>query len=81
MTDISKLFSGILKQEKKIKSLEGSKDYWKEREVLVESLRSFLREDFTKLPKEKFLKLCDMASTYRPVQPFSFLVSVSMRKK
>lgn len=55
--------------------------YWSEREKFVIALQKFLRLEFTKLSKDNLLWLCDRVSTYRPVQPFSFLVTISMRKK
>lgn len=83
---VTKEFKAIVQQEKKMKGFSGNdvikkENYYFERDVLNKLLVQFLRNDFTTLNKEKFLKLCDMCSTYRPVAPFSFLVSISMRKK
>lgn len=84
MNEVRKLFSDILKQERKMKKMDNSADnteFYKEREILVDMLRKFLYVEFTTLSKAKFLKLCCLVSSYRPVQPFSFLVSISMQCK
>ena len=48
--------------------------------ALNEDLKKFLHEEeFTKLRKQDFLILCCMASSYRPVQPFQFLLKISMQ--
>lgn len=78
--EITKDFKAIEAQEKKMKTFSGSPQYYDEQKILNEMLIKFFRTEFTTLPMEKFLCLCDMVSTYRPVPPFSFLVSISMRK-
>lgn len=81
MKTIELEFAGLARQLAKLKKMEQNEKYWAERENFVENLKAYLKEEFTELPKSKFLTLCDMVSTYRPVQPFSFLVSISLRSK
>ncbi len=81
METVNKDFKALTKQVAKLNALSGSNEYYVQRDVLVDMLIQFLRTEFTQLNKPNFLKLCDMVSTYRPVQPFSFLVSISIRKK
>lgn len=50
-------------------------------ETIKELLVELLRREFTTLSKAKLLIVCDLVSALRPVQPFSFLVSISNRKK
>lgn len=80
---VNKDFRAIAKQVVKLSTLtDKSKEteYYANRDVLIKMLQNFLRTEFTTLSKESFLMLCDLVSTYRPVQPFSFLVSISLRK-
>ncbi len=77
---VAKEFKAIVLQEKKMKQYEGA-FYYKESEILIGMLLVFLRNEFTTLDKPKFLHLCDMASSYRPVAPHTFLTYISMRKK
>lgn len=79
--ELSKSFAELKKDFAKLKKLEGNDSlYYPARDKFVEKLRKFLYLEFTELSKENFLWLCDRVSTFRPVAPFSFLVSVSMRK-
>ncbi len=87
---VGQKFSMILKTEKKLnkyKDCASDKDkagydmYFVIQDHLKKQLVELLYTDFTTLSKEKFLHLCDLVSSHRPVQPFSFLVSISNRKK
>jgi hypothetical protein len=78
--DFAELKKGYAKLQKLENGSSGSDAYYNEREIFVEALRKFLYQDFTELNKENFLWLCDRISTFRPVAPFSFLVSISNRK-
>jgi hypothetical protein len=84
METINEQFKNLKKEYAKLQKLEGASQgfdaYYVEREKFVNTLRKFLYTDFTELSKENFLWLCDRVSTYRPVAPFSFLVSISNRK-
>jgi hypothetical protein len=77
-------FAELKKGYAKLQKLEGNSGnndaYYAERAIFVEALRKFLYHDFTELNKENILWLCDRVSTFRPVAPFSFLVSISNRK-
>jgi hypothetical protein len=83
--DVLKEFSAIRKQAKKVKTLavkpKAENEYFTEQNTLKAMIRDFLRTEFTLLPKESFFELSDLVSSHRPVEPFSFLVSVSLRKK
>lgn len=79
-TEIKKQYAAILKAEKTMLKYLGKDEYFKHQQTLKDLLVQFLRTEFTTLPKEKFLKVCDLVSSHRPVAPFSFLVSISMRK-
>lgn len=80
METMKEQFKNLKKGFAKLKTLEGNDTlYYAEREKFVEALRKFLYTEFTDLSKENFLWLCDRVSTFRPVQPFSFLVSISNR--
>lgn len=59
---------------------EENKVYWNLHRAFTEKLRKFLYLEFTELSKPNFLWLCDRVSSFRPVEPFSFLVSISNRK-
>lgn len=77
-------YTELLITEKQMLKHSKDKDlntYFQIQERLKEQLKQFLKLEFTDLPKAKFLHLCDLVSTHRPVAPFSFLVSISMRKK
>lgn len=78
--DFAELKKGYAKLQKLENGSSGSDAYYNERAIFVEALRKFLYHDFTELNKENFLWLCDRISTFRPVAPFSFLVSISNRK-
>lgn len=81
---MKKEFAELKKDFAKLQKLEngsqGSDLYFAEREKFTQKLRKFLYLEFTELSKPNFLWLCDRVSTFRPVQPFSFLVSVSNRQ-
>jgi len=86
METVAKEFSKILKVKKELQkeALKGDNNhqkYYVLENTLKAMLRDFLRTEFTTLSKEKFLILCDLVSSHRPVEPFSFLVSISIRKK
>jgi hypothetical protein len=87
LKDVNGKFKAIMKVKKKLNKLSvkpnsGYDDkVWELDKQLKELLREFLRMEFTLLSKERFLTLCDLVSSHRPVEPFSFLVSVSLRKK
>lgn len=87
---VNQKFAMIVKTEKKLlkyancdytKDKEGYDMYFTIQEHLKKQLTELLYTDFTTLSKEKFLHLCDLMSTHRPIAPFSFLVSISNRKK
>lgn len=83
METMQKQFSDLKKGYAKLKKLENlvcNEVYYAERELFVKALQKFLYTEFTELSKENFLWLCDRVSTFRPVAPFSFLVSISNRK-
>lgn len=82
METLQKQFAELKKAYAKLHKMEGGENtnaYYAEREKFVELLRKFLYLDFTELNKKNFLWLCDRVSTFRPVAPFSFLVSISLR--
>lgn len=82
METLKKDFANLKKGHKRLEALKNDdRLYYVEREKFVSALRKFLHLEFTELSKENFLWLCDRVSTYRPVEPFSFLVSISIRKK
>lgn len=78
METLTKQFAELKKGYAKLEKLEGDA-YYAEREKFTEALRQFLYLPFTELSKANFLWLCDRVSTFRPVPPFSFLVSISSR--
>lgn len=87
---VAQQFAMILKTKKNLQkyaNCDHTKDkagydmYFTIEDHLNKMLREFLYSDFTSLSKEKFLQLCDLVSSHRPVAPFSFLVSISNRKK
>jgi hypothetical protein len=81
MEEMKKQFAELKKGYVKLQKFEGDNDaYYTEREIFVKALQKFLYLEFTELTKENFLWLCDRISTFRPVAPFSFLVSISNRK-
>lgn len=84
MEEMQKQFAELKKGYAKLQKLEGNTGnndaYYAERENFVRALQKFLYQPFTELSKENFLWLCDRVSTFRPVAPFSFLVSISNRK-
>lgn len=86
METLRKQFADLKKGYAKLQKFEngsmGSDAYYAERENFTNLLRKFiLYQEFTELNKENFLWLCDRVSTFRPVAPFSFLVSISNRKR
>lgn len=70
-------FEAILAKEKEMDAQATTSDYYTIQESLNDDLRAFIRMNFTYLNTRQLLKLCAMVSAYRPVQPFSFLVSCS----
>lgn len=73
-------FNEIKKIHRKLLKLKNSGDkYYDQRKVLNEALVKFLRLDFSVLTKLELMYLISIVSTYRPVEPFSFLVSCSMK--
>ncbi len=91
METVKKEFRAIKADFKKLVAMESinwelfsndsKSQYWIDHEKFTSKLKDFLRTEFTTLPKNDFLMLCDLVSRFRPVQPFSFLVSISIRKK
>lgn len=76
-----RLIKAIAKKLDKHKDDSDLKEYFEIQNALKKLIVEFLRlPEFTSISKEDFLHLCDLVSAHRPVQPFSFLVSVSMRK-
>lgn len=69
-------FAEILQAENKLDSLQGN-EYWDFNTVFTKQLQMFLAYNFTCLNTRQLLKLCALVSRYRPVQPFSFLVTCS----
>ena len=71
-------FQSVLKAETKLKTIPSetqSDFYYKEMERFNQLLRDFIRNtDFSTLSGKKVLKLCSLVSTYRPIEPFSFLI-------
>lgn len=79
---MNKKFQDLKKRHKFIKNITNEfpeDQIYKMIELLTGDLRQFIQDyEITKLRKSDFLILCSMASKYRPVQPFQFLLKISM---
>lgn len=71
-------FQSLIKAETKLKTIPSetqSDFYFKERERFNHLLKEYIRStDFSTLSGKKVLKICSLVSTYRPMEPFSFLI-------
>lgn len=75
MSDVKKLFALILKQERLMKKLSGTDNYYAQQEQVKKALATFIRyEDFGELAKTHLLKLCHMVYLYNPVANYTFLI-------
>lgn len=72
-------FIALLEEEKELSILPqgDSNKYYQAQEKFTSNLRIFIRADFSSLSSRQLLKLCSLISAYRPVEPFSFLVTCS----
>lgn len=79
---IKKEFKEIKKLRDKIATMGNTEQYHSGAEILKQKIKDFLYSEFVPvLNKNQFLELCDLISSHRPVEPWSFLVTVSIRKK
>ncbi len=84
MNTTKKQFKAICKLESELNvlsnndTLKGDDVYYTKREVLQKELKAFIRTDFRVLNAKELLKLCTLVSKFRPVEPFSFLVTCSL---
>lgn len=74
--EIKKEFNSILKEARFLAGIHG-KEYYERQEELCKRLKVFIRWDFSQLNETQILQLCALCSKFRPVEPFSFLVSCS----
>lgn len=85
--EIKKAFKEIIKLKKELVKLSllpvsANDKYYQIEGELKEKIKEFLYSEFVAvLNKNQFLELCDLISTHRPVEPWQFLVTVSIRKK
>lgn len=70
-------FADLLGKNKEMKEKAGTDDYYELESELKQDLRLFLRMNFSCLNSRQLLTLCAMVSAYRPVEPFSFLITCS----
>lgn len=75
--EIKKEFNSILKEAREIQKITG-KEYYPRQEDFTKRLKVFIRWDFSQLTATQLLQLCTLVSKFRPVEPFSFLVSCSL---
>lgn len=72
--------NSLLNTERKLRegyNLDHDK-YWKDREVFVKDLGDYIRNtDFSSFSGKKVLQICSLVSSYRPMEPFSFLLRCS----
>jgi hypothetical protein len=72
-----KVFNGILKDARSMAGIHGD-EYYQRQEKLNLQLKWFVRHNLTFLTATQLLQLCTLVSKFRPVEPFSFLVSCSL---
>lgn len=79
--NIAAEFNKIKKSYKKLNEISTADDnYYAERYQFNVKLREFIQQqNFTDLNKNNLLLLCVLVSTYRPVEPWSFLLTLSIQ--
>lgn len=79
--EVQQVFNSIRKDAQELHYIEctaSDKEYHPKMVAMTERLKKFLYQDFSVLSGRDILILCLLVSKYRPVQPFSFLVTCSM---